>query len=465
MSARIATCLVLLAAPLLASAGRYQPGETWLEAVRVPEPFLPYRLGVVEFEEGTTGDWLEYLGDLRATVRGANYFQRTDAPRLRVQITRGYQDGGADEKGCKSSPGTLALTYRFLDGEREVNRFSITTQAPVSGSDNDLDAAMAGNLKYLLLELRKQQGDGAFAAQAAVLENGIQGELGKGSSLGCKVGVVLARGFVATVEGTVAVVKGAGQVAGVALEVAASPEFQSAMQEAMAEQQRQQAQHQAFMDNINAQVEADRQRREAQQRAEAEQLAAQQAAQQQQLDAQQAAQQQQLDAQQAAQQQAAREALAAEKARADAERTRQEAQRRIAEQQRKAEEAEAERARRRAEELAAREKAVAEERQRRELQKRQDEAALRTAFQGRATTCAGGGSGILYLQTSRPPKLGCNVQFEARCPGTQPGNGVSFGQNNYVGGSCMGIGDAIQIGQMSCSADQVRIEMTRATCS
>ncbi|WP_119717924.1 hypothetical protein [Cognatilysobacter tabacisoli] len=460
MSARIATCLVLLAAPLLASAGRYQPEETWLEAVRVPEPFLPYRLGVVEFEEGTSGDWLEYLGDLRATLRGANYFQRADAPRLRLQITRGYEDGGADEKGCKNTPGTLALTYRLLDGEREVNRFSITTQAPPSGSDNDLDGAMSGNLKFLLLELRKGQGDGAFAAQAAALENGVRSELGTGSSLGCKVGVVMKRGLVATLEGTVAVAKGVGQVAGVALEVAASPEFQSAMHEAMAEQQRQQAQHQAFMDNINAQVEADRQRREAQQRAEAEQLAAQQ----QQLAAQQAAQQQQLDAQQAAQQQAGREAMAAEKARADAERTRQEAQRRIAEQQRKAEEAEAERARRRAEELAAREKAIAEERQRREQQKRQDEAALRTAFQGRATTCAGGGSGILYLQTSRPPKLGCNVQFEARCPATQPGNGVSFGQNNYVGGSCMGIGDAIQIGQMSCSADQVRIEMTRATC-
>lgn len=281
ISLRIATCLVLLAAPVLAVAGRYQPHETWLEAVRVPEPFLPYRLGVVEFEKETGGNWLEYMGDLRATLRAANYFERTDAPRLRLQITRGYEDGGADEKGCKNTPGTLALTYRFLDGEREVNRVSITTQAPVSGSDNDLDAAMAGNLKYLLLELRKGQGDAAFAAQAAVLENGIQSELGKGSSIGCRVGVALARGFVATVEGTVAVVKGAGQVAGAALEVAASPEFQSAMHQAMAEQQRQQAQHQAFMDNINAQVEADRQQREAQQRAQAEQLAAQQAAQQQ----------------------------------------------------------------------------------------------------------------------------------------------------------------------------------------
>ena len=515
ISTRIATCLLLLAAPLLANAGRYQPKESWLEAVRVPEPFLPYRLGVVEFEEGASGEWLEYLGDLRATLRGANYFQRTDAPRLRLQIARGYQDGGADEKGCKSSSGTLALTYRFLDGEREVNRFSITTQAPVSGSDNDLDAAMAGNLKYLLLELRKGQGDGAFATQAVALENAVQSELGKGSSLGCKVGVVLARGFVATVEGTVAVVKGASQVAGAALEVAASPEFQSAMNTAMAEQQRQQAQHQAFMDNINAQAEADRQQREAQQRAQAQQLAAQQAAQQQagreafakQLadgiayrnmqmsqtndpatlqrlrrdneGALQAAQQMgvrsqvdgmatqatqsgfdQARAQRAADEQAQQQRIA-EQARIQRER---EAQQRAEQQRLAAEQAAAERKRKEEDARLARQREAEQQRLAAERLKHEKEAALRTGFRGRATTCTGGGSGILYLQTSTPPKMGCNVQFEARCPGTQPGNGVRFGQNNYVGGSCMGIGDAIQIGQMSCPADQVQIEMTGASC-
>lgn len=126
--------------------------------------------------------------------------------------------------------------------------------------------------------------------------------------------------------------------------------------------------------------------------------------------------------------------------------------------------AKADKARKDAEDLAARERAATEARQRAEQQKRQDESALRSSFSGRASTCAGGGSGVLYLQTSRPPKQGCNVQFEARCPGTQPGNGVSFGQNNYIGGSCMGIGDAIQIGTMACPADQVMIQMTGATC-
>ena len=71
---------------------------------------------------------------------------------------------------------------------------------------------------------------------------------------------------------------------------------------------------------------------------------------------------------------------------------------------------------------------------------------------------------MLYLQTNRPHKTGCNVSFEARCPGTPSGAGVSFGQANYVGGSCMGIGDIIRIGTMACEAGQVQVSMTGATC-
>ena len=81
---RLATCLLLLAAPALSLAGRYQPEPKWLETVRAPQPFLPYRLGVVEFKKGVSDEWREYLGDFRATLRGANYFQQADAPRLRV---------------------------------------------------------------------------------------------------------------------------------------------------------------------------------------------------------------------------------------------------------------------------------------------------------------------------------------------------------------------------------------------
>lgn len=151
-------------------------------------------------------------------------------------------------------------------------------------------------------------------------------------------------------------------------------------------------------------------------------------------------------------------------AQARAEREAAEAERsRLAEAARQ--KAKADKALKDAEALAAREKAAAEAKQRIEQQKRQDEAALVASFSGRATTCAGGGSGVLYLQTSRPAKSGCNVRFEARCPGTQPGNGVSFSQNNYIGGSCMGIGDAIQIGTMACPAEQVLTRMTGATCN
>jgi hypothetical protein len=266
MGTRILTCaqgvalLALLAAPTLALAVRYQPDPKFLEGVRAPKAFLPYRLGIVEFKEGTSDAWLEYTGDLRSTLRAANYFEQTDAPRLRLEIQRSSTQGKSNGDGCMETPGALALTYRFLDGEREVNRLSITTVAPVSGDGNDWDAAMSVNLKFLLLEMRKGQGDPQFAAQAGGLEARIREGIGQGSNTGCTVGAVLARGFVATVEGAVAVAGGLGEVAGTALEVAASPQFQSTMNSALAEQREQQARQQAAS---NAQWQA-------QQRAQAE---------------------------------------------------------------------------------------------------------------------------------------------------------------------------------------------------
>lgn len=94
----------------------------------------------------------------------------------------------------------------------------------------------------------------------------------------------------------------------------------------------------------------------------------------------------------------------------------------------------------------------------------QAEQSLRTTFRGAAITCPGGGKDVLYLRSSSPPKTGCNVGFEARCPGTATGNGVHFSQANYIGASC-GFGDSIRIGHMACPADQVRVDMTQATCS
>lgn len=290
MSRRVSRVLglLLLSVPLFVSAGRYQPEPEWLQSVRASEPFLPYRLGVVEFKEGTSGDWLEFMGDLRAALRSSNYFQSAKAPRLKLQIERGIQSGSVDEDGCTTTPGALSLTYRFFDGQQEVSRFAITTQAPKDGGQNDFNAAMSGNLKHLLLQMRKTHGDAAFSTTAQALAEDIQQGLGEGSSIGCNVGWALANGFVATVEGTMAVFEGVGEVAGAALEVVASPEFQNTLNAEMANYQAQQAQQDAYYRNLQAQANA-----QAQAQAEAErqrQLAVQQ--------------------QKAAEQQAGREALA-----------------------------------------------------------------------------------------------------------------------------------------------------------
>lgn len=85
------------------------------------------------------------------------------------------------------------------------------------------------------------------------------------------------------------------------------------------------------------------------------------------------------------------------------------------------------------------------------------------SFRGAAITCIGGGKDVLYLRSSMPPRTGCNVRFEARCPGTATGNGVHFSQANYIGASC-GMGDNIRIGPMNCAAEQVLVRMTEADC-
>lgn len=278
----IGSCVALLVLPLLGNATRYQPETQWLQTIKSAEPLLPYRLGVVEFKEGTSDEWLEYMGDLRATLKASNYFQTTPAPRLKLKIERSYQTGDINEDGCKTTAGSLALTYRFYQGAQEVSRFSITTQAPIDGDSNDFNAAMAANLKLLLLELRKSSGDVAFSAQANSLESAIQQQLMGGSNFGCTVGVALANGFVATVEGTMDVVSGMGEVAGAALEVAASPEFQNTLNTEMANYQAQQAQQTAYLNDLqaqaNAQAEAEQRQQQAEQQAEQQAQQAQQQA-------------------------------------------------------------------------------------------------------------------------------------------------------------------------------------------
>ncbi|WP_312916903.1 hypothetical protein [Stenotrophomonas sp.] len=212
----------------------------------------------------------------------------------------------------------------------------------------------------------------------------------------------------------------------------------STFQNELAQGAVQRAQSDAFVDKVRAEaatVEREReQQREVQER---ERLRQQQNVASAVVDRERLASQQQK----AAQTEATRQASARSEEQARLQNERQ----RVADQQ-----AEAERRR------------VAEEE--RVLALRQAEQSLRSGFSGRATTCVGGGKDVLYLQSSRPGKSGCNVSFEARCPGTPSGAGIKFSQANYIGASCIGLGDIIRIGTMSCAADAVRIEMVSADC-
>jgi hypothetical protein len=520
-------CLLLLSTATGVYAGRYQPDATWLQSVKAPEPFLPYRLGVVEFKDGDSDEWLEYLGDMRAALRGSNYFQPSQAPRLKLEITRGLQHGSANTDGCKTGPGELSLTYRFLDGGREITNIAITTQAPMSGSSNDFDAAMAGNLKHLLLELRKLQGDADFLVTANTLAAKIQQQLGQGSSIGCNVGMVLANGFVATVEGTISVIAGVGEVAGAVVEVAASPEFQNTLNAEMANYQAQQAQQDAYYRNLQAQADAQaaaqaelerQQQLAAQQEQAAQQQAGRDALARQLADgiayrnqqiantsdaatlqklrrdneaALQAAQQigmysqvdrmatqatqtgfEQQRAQQALEQQAEQQRLAAERTQRE-----QLAQQQRAEQQKLA--AEQERAQR---EQAAKQRAEQQRLaiERAEQEKKQAWADYLANYQRTirlgAKQCDGKDQPY-RLVGNRPanplPKIishysSCiSVHYEARCPGTPRGSGIKATQYNFTG---MGLGclsaESLMPQRLACKDDEVIVETREVTgCS
>lgn len=520
-------CWLLFGVSTLAYAGRYQPESAWLQSVKAPEPFLPYRLGVVEFKDGNSDVWLEYMGDMRAALRASNYFQPNHAPRLRLEITRGIQHGSANTDGCKTSPGALSLTYRFLDAEQEITSIAITTQAPMNGSSNDFHAAMAGNLKHLLLELRKTQEETDFLATADTLAARVQQELGEGSSFGCNVGMVLANGFVATVEGTIAVIAGVGEVAGAVVEVAASPEFQNALNTEMANYQAQQAQQDAYNRNLqaqanaqaSAQADAERQRQAAvQQQKAAEQQAGREALAKQLADgiayrnqqiantndaaaiqqlrrdnaaALQAAQQigmhnqvnsmatqttqagfDQMRAQQAVDQQAEQQRLAAERT----QREREAQQQRAAQQKLAAEQARAQREQE-AKQRAEQQRLAIEQA---EQEKKQAWANYLATYQRTirlgAKQCDGKDKPYRLIgnRPSNPlPKVishysSCiSVHYEARCPGTPRGAGIKATQYNFTG---MGLGclsaESLMPQQLACKDDEVIVETREVTgCS
>lgn len=204
--------------------------------------------------------------------------------------------------------------------------------------------------------------------------------------------------------------------------------------------------NQAVADARRAMEEA--QARE-QARQQAEQLAQQQARQQ----AQQAVLVQQQANVQAAEQARRQAAQQAEQQRL--------AQQQAADQARRQQQAEAERKRQAEAQRLAEEQA--RQRQQQEWQQRLQQA--RASLRLRADTCIGGGGRYYVIG----PKTGANacvtVHYEARCTGTPQGGGVQASHYNYVGGSCMGLGEAIAIpgSPLACPVDQVVVRVTDVT--
>lgn len=112
-------------------------------------------------------------------------------------------------------------------------------------------------------------------------------------------------------------------------------------------------------------------------------------------------------------------------------------------------------------------KRLAEEqaRQRQQQEWQQSLQQARNSLRLSADTCIGG-SGRYYVIGPKTSVKGCvTVRYEARCRGTPQGGGVQGSQHNYIGGSCMGVGDAIAIpgSPLSCPVEQVTVRVTEVT--
>ncbi len=262
---------IALHLPALVCAKQYLPPDRWMASLKADAPFIPYKLGLIDMESGTGGEWAEFSGDLRIALRDSNFFDKTAERRLRIQVGRAYTDVAADAERSVTT-GNLNIVYRFLDGDKPVYEYRISTQYLLDNYSGSTDPrhSMKANLRLLLLNVRKEHADETFITTAAVLEEDIRKDLaGKGVGFSG----LMTRGFIAGVEGTIGVVKGVGAVAGVALEVAASPEFQAAVNDAMAEQARQQAQQQAMLDQMRRDAEAAERQREMEERARRHEVA------------------------------------------------------------------------------------------------------------------------------------------------------------------------------------------------
>jgi hypothetical protein len=186
----------------------------------------------------------------------------------------------------------------------------------------------------------------------------------------------------------------------------------------------------------------------------------------------QARQQAEQAEQRRAREQAQQNAIAQQQANTQAaEQARQQAAQQ-AEQQRVAQQQTADQARRKQQEEAERKRLadaqkLAEEqaRQRRQQAWQQSLLQARNSLRLHADTCLGG-SGRYYVIGPKTSVNSCvTVHYEARCPGLAQGAGVQGSQHNYIGGSCMGVGDAIAIpgSPLSCPVEQVTVRVTDVT--
>lgn len=241
--------MVLLLGPTLAAAGEFRPSARWLDSIRPDAPVIGYKLGLITLEGhgsvalGTPDG--AYLGDLRAALRESGLFDNKAARRVAIHVTVKHGECKATEAESIARC-ELAVAYRFLDGGRAIYEQNVRVIAAVDQSgytSAPYAPGAAANLKVLLLNLRKSVGDDEFLARVPALEKDINRDLASGRSFSG----VMSAGFVGFVEGSIAAVGTLGEVAGLMVEAAASPEFQATLQQEMAAQQAEQPRQDAAM--------------------------------------------------------------------------------------------------------------------------------------------------------------------------------------------------------------------------
>ena len=268
----------LLALALLcgspAHAGTYEPSGRWMGSVAPTAPVLPYRLGLVNFDAGGSGGYAgqfsEYYADLRSALNNSGLLDSGVRERAKLDYaveTFDYQFDQADERASL----TLVMRYTFQNKGTVVSEQRVRSESSAAGYDSYsgviVERALRSNLKLLLVALRSAH-DPSFAEQGEKLTAAIADDMLNSSRT---ISGLMTDGFMGFAEGTASVVSGIADVGGAALEVAASPEFAATLNDEMNRNAAQQAQQQAFLDDLQQQQQAAIRERHAREQAEAEQ--------------------------------------------------------------------------------------------------------------------------------------------------------------------------------------------------